>query len=55
MKLARTLLGSALALAGLTGLLIQDAQARPRYETCQSRYDHYPYYRTDTRNGVSSY
>lgn len=52
MKLAGTLLGGAMALAGLTGLPVQDAEARSRYETCQSRYDRYQYCRTDTRGGV---
>ena len=52
MKLAGTLLGGAIALAGLTGLPVQDAEARSRYETCQSRYDRYQYCRTDTRGGV---
>ncbi len=50
--LAGTLFGAVLATAGLTGLPAQDAQARPRYETCQSRYDRYQYCRTDTRGGV---
>ena len=50
--LAGTLFGAVLATAGLTVLPAQDAQARPRYETCQSRYDRYQYCRTDTRGGV---
>ncbi len=52
MKFAKTLLGGALAVAGLTVMLGQDAQARPRTETCQSRYDRYQYCPTDTRGGV---
>jgi len=50
--LAGTLFGAVLATAGLTVLPIQDAQARPRYETCQSRGDDYQYCRTETRGGV---
>lgn len=55
MKFAKTLLGGALAVAGLTVMLGQDAQARPRTETCQSRYDRYQYCPTDTRGGVRIY
>ena len=51
-NLAGALFGAVLATAGLTVLPVQDAQARPRYETCQSRYDRYQYCRTDTRGGV---
>ena len=49
--LARTLFGAVLATAGLTVLPAQDAQARPRYETCQSRGDDYQYCRTEPRGG----
>ena len=50
--LAGPLLGVALATVGLTGLPVQDAQARPRYESCQSRHNNYQYCRTDTQGGV---
>ena len=52
MALAGPLLGVALATIGLTGLPVQDAQARPRYESCQSRHNNYQYCRTDTQGGV---
>lgn len=50
-KRVGTLFGGLLAM-GLTGLPAQDAQARPRYEICQSRTAGYQYCRADTRGGV---
>jgi hypothetical protein len=55
MKFAKTLLGGVLAVAGLAVMFDQDAQARSRTETCQSRYDRYQYCPADTRGGVRLY
>lgn len=49
--LATALLGSVLV-AALTGLPIQDAEARSRHVTCESRNQRHQFCRIDTRGGV---
>ncbi|MBS1222782.1 MAG: hypothetical protein H6R23_2402 [Proteobacteria bacterium] len=51
MTLATALLGSVLV-AALTGLPVQNAEARPRHITCESTHNRYQYCRIDTRGGV---
>ncbi|CDH43175.1 DUF3011 domain-containing protein [Candidatus Contendibacter odensensis] len=56
MKLSQTTLATALLggvlVAALTGLPVQDAQARSRHVTCESLNNRYQHCRVDTRGGV---
>lgn len=49
--LTTVLLGSVLV-AALTGLPVQDAEARPRHITCESTHNRQQFCRIDTRGGV---